>query len=46
MKLMSNLFSVLQYELSQECYTAQDAFTFSKLEAVSLFLNHIFGGPG
>lgn len=45
MKLMSNLFSVLQYELSQERYITQDAFTFSKLEAVSLFINYIFGGP-
>lgn len=46
MKLMSNLFSILQYELSQKYYITQDAFTSSKLETVSLFLNYIFGGPG
>lgn len=45
-KLMSNLFPVLQYELSQECCITKDAFTFSKLEAVSLFLNCILVGPG
>lgn len=47
MMLMLNLMSVPSYELSQECYITQDAFTFSEVEAVLLSLGYIFfGGPG